>query len=212
MNNKIRNQVLEKYKHSNKLHRKFTTFISNRKGFEIIENEVSKTGTILDLGCGHGYLCHYLSLTGKDRKIIGLDNDPVKIIEAGRSNDSNNVTFVLSDVTRNRLPDVDIVIVYCMLYQIPNHEKEDVIRKVYDCLNPNGMFIIREVENDDLLFTIKDYIRNLPVISLWRKMPTFKLYYPKKDYYKTILKDAGFNNIIKKDGCIIANKENGNEK
>ena len=50
-----------------------------------IEKYIPKKGTVLDVGCGYGLTSIYFALKSKNRKVIGLDLDKKRIIDARKA-------------------------------------------------------------------------------------------------------------------------------
>lgn len=208
-----REKILDEvYGNTEPFHKKFIAMRSNRKGFDIVERLVDKDGLVMDFGCGHGYFCYYLSYKSNKRRIIGIDIDDEKIKVAKRcNNNKDNIVFITGDINDARLHDVDTVVVIDVLYQLPDHEKKNVIKNIYDSLKEGGKIILREEERDNRVrfkYLLED-LREFFVISFWRKRLSYRLYFPKENYYKRVLGEQGFKNIIQKNGCHIGVKKDG---
>ena len=104
--------------------------------------------TILDLGCGPGFLSFDLSkLVGDKGKVISVDNSEafIKHIQAKTDSEgSNNITTKLMDVRNLELvsASIDGAIGRWLLMFVDS--PEIVIEKVGNVLKPNGIFAVME--------------------------------------------------------------------
>jgi len=115
---------------------KLHSFLYNLAGFFVVKAEkgihpkhrltnyhkffidnIELENTVLDIGCGNGELA--FDLTQKARKVIGIDISPEKIRVARQRFQTNNVEYLIGDVTKS-LPDqkFDILILSNVLEHI----------------------------------------------------------------------------------------------
>ncbi|MDJ1472179.1 MMPL family transporter [Cytophagaceae bacterium DM2B3-1] len=107
--------------------------------------------TILDLGCGYGFLDYYLSLRSEERKIIGVDYDEDKISIATHSYLKNDrLSFIAQDVLTYNLPDTDIILLLDVLHYLPPTDQQTLILRCIQKLSPGGMLVIRDGNKEDV--------------------------------------------------------------
>lgn len=110
---------------------------------------IPTTGTVLDLGCGYGFLCYMLHLLSPQRVITGVDYDEEKI---GTANNgylkSDNVTFHCADVTTFTLDHYDTIVVSDVLHYLTAQAQDDLLKRCFDALNEGGRLIVREGNAD----------------------------------------------------------------
>src|SRR5690606_22902481 len=73
------------------------------------EKLIPQQATILDLGCGYGFLSYMLHFMSDKRRITGVDYDAEKIETANHGySKSTELTFVCADITTFSIDPVDI--------------------------------------------------------------------------------------------------------
>ncbi len=106
-------------------------------------------GTILDLGCGYGFLCYMLQFLSADRIITGVDYDEDKIDVARHGYlKSERLTFFCDDVTRFPLTTYDAIVISDVLHYLPYDAQEMLLERAIDALNPGGILVVREGNAD----------------------------------------------------------------
>jgi tRNA (cmo5U34)-methyltransferase len=110
-------------------------------------NYTTSTSRIYDLGCSTGETCRNLAKyhDSDNLEIVGLDVQKDMLIEARKKNsESENVDFVLADITNFDFRDADFVVSLFTLGFIPEVKRIDILRRLFDQLNPGGGLLIVE--------------------------------------------------------------------
>jgi len=95
--------------------------------------------TVLDLGCGDGYGSYLLS--GKAKKVIGIDSDKKTIKLANQRYKSKNLGFIVGDVLKiPKLTKFDIIIALQLIEHIA--DTESFLKQIKDILIKDGKVII----------------------------------------------------------------------
>lgn len=118
--------------------------------FAAVEEEVPKTGSVLDLGCGHGLLSLYISATGPERRVQGVDVDAAKVREATAAASAfHSVSFVeASDGGWRPQPDEswDAIVIVDMLYLLGSVAAFELLATAAAALCPGGRLVIKEID------------------------------------------------------------------
>jgi 1-acyl-sn-glycerol-3-phosphate acyltransferase len=123
--------------------------VSLENNYEQFHALVPKKGTVLDLGCGYGFLCYMLSFVSEDRVITGVDYDEEKIATANHCySKSDRVNFHYADVTKYPLATYDSIIIADVLHYLMPDAQDDLIIRCFSALNPGGVLIIRDGDSD----------------------------------------------------------------
>lgn len=110
---------------------------------------ISHKASILDLGCGYGFLPYMLSFLSQDRIILGVDYDEEKIETAKHCySKSDRVNFATADITRFEFANYDCIIIADVLHYLTPDAQVQVISSSIKSLNPGGRLIIREGNAD----------------------------------------------------------------
>jgi SAM-dependent methyltransferase len=121
---------------------------------------------VLDLGCGEGYGSNLLAEVSEN--VTGVDLSPEAIEHARTRYPRANLSFLVGDCRRTRLPEhqFDLVVSFEMIEHIAEHE--ELLREVQRLLKPGGVFLVSspdkefysEAEGFENPFHIKElYIR-----------------------------------------------------
>jgi 2-polyprenyl-3-methyl-5-hydroxy-6-metoxy-1,4-benzoquinol methylase len=110
---------------------------------------VPEKGTVLDLGCGYGFLCYMLYFVSEDRVVTGVDYDEEKIATANNCySKSDRINFHYADVTKFPLATYDSIILADVLHYLMPEAQDDLIVRCFEALNPGGVLIIRDGDSD----------------------------------------------------------------
>lgn len=115
------------------------------KNYKLFNALIPRNASVVDLGCGYGFLPYMLMLTSKYRSIIGVDYDEEKI-EVARNGYLKNerVDFHHADITKYSIPETDVVILSDVLHYLTDVQKSDVCRRAIEAIRKEGMLIIRD--------------------------------------------------------------------
>jgi len=89
-------------------------------------------GMVADLGCGRGQLGLALLLAGGARSVLALDRDGPKLREAEAAAAGLPARFAVADLAQGRLPSCDTALLVDVLYQLPEAEQRDLLRRAGD--------------------------------------------------------------------------------
>jgi 2-polyprenyl-3-methyl-5-hydroxy-6-metoxy-1,4-benzoquinol methylase len=117
--------------------------------YDIYCKLLPRTGEILDLGCGYGFISYMLMLTSEDRRITGIDYDQEKIIVASNGFSKNDrVSFVCADVSDVEITPKSGFLLSDVLHYLSSDHQERLLRKCFSNLLPGGTILIREANAD----------------------------------------------------------------
>ena len=106
-------------------------------------------GTVLDLGCGYGFLCYMLQFTSNERYITGVDYDEEKIDTANNGYlKTDRLKFYCADVTTFPLDKYDTIVVSDVLHYLREADQDILLKRCFDALNEGGRLIVREGNAD----------------------------------------------------------------
>ncbi len=117
--------------------------------YELFESLMPKTGKIVDVGCGYGFLPYMLMFKGRQREILGVDYDDEKISVADNCVDkSDKLSFDVGDVTVYDFPQADGFIISDVLHYLKEEQQIQVIENCVTKLNNGGVLVIRDADKD----------------------------------------------------------------
>ncbi|MEK6927251.1 MAG: class I SAM-dependent methyltransferase [Nanoarchaeota archaeon] len=155
----------------------------------IITRHAPKSGTVLDLMCGPGYLLGLVSRTRPDLSLQGVDIDPEYIKHARQKYPEHN--FQLKDVLEyGSAEHFDVIACTGALHHIPYKRQEEVIQRMAYWLNPSGTAILSDCY-------IGDYSTEKE-----RKLEAARLGY---EYLKETIKNGAPDDVIQATADIISN-------
>jgi 1-acyl-sn-glycerol-3-phosphate acyltransferase len=117
--------------------------------YDVFHKLAPTQGTILDLGCGYGFLCYMLQLLSADRIVSGVDYDEQKIETANHGYlKTEKLQFFCADVTQFPLEKYDAIILSDVLHYLKATDQELLLKRCFGALNAGGKLIIREGNAD----------------------------------------------------------------
>ena len=141
---KWNDEMVEKYHSEGTLFESanpFLRYVEKMRAKTIVKlANVSKHDSVIDVGCGEGYI---LSLLPKAKKSIGLDISKVALNRAKKFlQNRKDIELLLGDGQNIRFEDDSFDVVICseMLEHIPNPHA--VIKELHRILKPNGNLVV----------------------------------------------------------------------
>ncbi|MEQ8304679.1 MAG: 1-acyl-sn-glycerol-3-phosphate acyltransferase [Cyclobacteriaceae bacterium] len=119
------------------------------KNYESFDKLVPLKATILDLGCGYGFLSYMLHYLSKDRIITAVDHDLGKIETAihGYSR-ASHLNFECADLASYSVQSADVMILNDVLHYLSRDDQNVLLAKCFKNLNRDGRIIIRDGDKD----------------------------------------------------------------
>lgn len=170
--------------------------------FEALEKMVPKKGSILDIGCGHGFFDLILKSESKQRNIVGIDVDTNKITLAKKLEKKFKSGFTFKKLSLSAVHDqkFDYITMLDVDYLLDSHEKKAVLEKAKELLTHKGRLLIKTVVKSNSLGYYLGLLQELLTVRLVKK--TFSqnnsFYFFTKQQYVELIKSIGFK--IEKHG------------
>lgn len=108
-----------------------------------LANSKKENPKILDLGAGTGLLTKYLleKYRGAEFTLIDLSEEMLKIAK-NRFKGNTNFKYVVADYsTYDLVNSFDMVVSSLSIHHLEDEDKEKLYKKVYNILNPGGIFL-----------------------------------------------------------------------
>jgi ubiquinone/menaquinone biosynthesis C-methylase UbiE len=135
---------------------------------------ITQGQTILDAGCGNGYMAkEFAKSMKKTGKVYAMDTDNASIEALRATLESNTIEAITGDITSNtRLApsSVDLVYLSTVLHGFSEKQMQGFIKEVQRLLKPKGILAILEIKKKDTPFGPPLSIRLSPE-ELKEKMP-----------------------------------------
>jgi len=117
--------------------------------YEFFNSLIPRDSSIVDLGCGYGFLSYILALCSSERRVTGVDFDKEKIsVAKSISIPCADIQFEYADTAEYILPGSDVFIMIDILHYMPEEMQVKLITGCMSKINQGGMIIIREANKD----------------------------------------------------------------
>ena len=115
--------------------------------FRAVAAELPESGSILEVGCGHGLLSLYLALGSPDRRVTGIDVDEDKLAAARAAAATGGLAATFEAVPGGALPDGpwDGIAIVDVLYLLPAADQRSLLGSCAERLNPGGVLAVKEM-------------------------------------------------------------------
>lgn len=113
--------------------------------YNLFHDLVPKTGKVIDLGCGYGFMSYALALSSENRSVLGIDYDFGKIEVAKNCPVvPANLAFDHGDVTTYPYGEADTFIVSDVMHYLVPEEQVNLLNNMAAKLLPGGKIIVRD--------------------------------------------------------------------
>ncbi|HHP7236499.1 MAG TPA: methyltransferase domain-containing protein [Desulfobacterales bacterium] len=130
--------------------------------------------TILDAGCGNGYMAKKLSeLVGKTGKIYALDPNKQSIANLKIEVEMTNIEAFVGDITkptRLKAASIDLIYLSTVFHIFSESQIEGFVTEIKRILKPNARLAIVNIKKEDTPFGPPVEMRSSPE-ELRRKVP-----------------------------------------
>lgn len=120
------------------------------------ELNITKGQSILDAGCGNGYMAkEFAKLTGEDGKVFALDPDETSIKILHNETKDTIVEAFTADITqKTKIPDLSIDLIYLstVIHGFSEKQINSFLKEVNRILKPNGNLAILEIKKEETPF------------------------------------------------------------
>ncbi len=107
-------------------------------------------GLVLDLGCGEGMLGNLVAAGSPGVHSLGIDLNPEKIAIANR-NSAGNASYESGDILERSFSGAAAVILNDVLHHHPFEKQVELLKRVAEFLEKDGVLIVKEVDASDTL-------------------------------------------------------------
>lgn len=105
-----------------------------------------RTGSLLDIGCGHGLISNEASLANPKMRVLGIDLSETKIASAKASvGTRENVEFRLKALFEVEETGFDAVALIDVLYLVPKASWTEFLEACFRRLRPGGTLVLKEI-------------------------------------------------------------------
>ena len=158
---------------------------------------IEKGATVLDLGCGTGYLTKVLSeRVGPEGKVVAVDPDGERLKIAREKYSASNTEYIQADDKTFPPGLYDLIFANQVIHWIP--DQKAVLKRVYDNLKPGGHFVFstdvdKSHEERGEEYQLMDKLLGPDV---FHKIISSKMNFMSADEYKTLISDGGYSTIV----------------
>ncbi|MEO6316921.1 MAG: 1-acyl-sn-glycerol-3-phosphate acyltransferase [Chitinophagaceae bacterium] len=123
--------------------------VKMEKNYQVFNELLPRRGSILDIGCGYGFMSYMLHFVSAERTLTGIDYDAQKIATANHCfSKDENIDFLCEDVTTYTFKQYDAIVMMDILHYLQPEQQKIVIEKSIRSINPGGLIVIRDGNTD----------------------------------------------------------------
>jgi 1-acyl-sn-glycerol-3-phosphate acyltransferase len=144
----FRDQLIRNYILKGPMLEWYTRIKTRMEGnYQFFHEHLPTEGTIVDIGCGYGYLAHILAWTSNKREVIGFDHDEEKVaVAANTPVRTPNLRFEKHNLLTDSVPPADAYVLADVLHYLPEPDQQRVIKQCIAQLNRGGVLLIRDAD------------------------------------------------------------------
>ena len=128
--------------------------------------KISAGQTILDAGCGNGYMAMKFSkLVGHTGKVYAIDPDEISISNFKQEVESSNITALVGDITKPTIfanSSIDLVYLSTVFHIFSNAQTVGFVNEIKRILKPYGTLAIVNINKEETSFGPPIEMRSSP--------------------------------------------------
>jgi ubiquinone/menaquinone biosynthesis C-methylase UbiE len=176
-------------------------------GMKLINKLTMEKGMIvLDLGCGTGYLTKVLSeRVGSEGKVVAVDPDKDRLSIAKNLYSASNIEYIQAD--DQNFPSSKYDIIFCNVVVHWIHDKEALIKRVFENLQPGGCFAFTTYDVPIFPPVIYKLFALIGPDFLHKMLHDNQRYLPASDY-QALASSVGFSNVLIETESVVTEWKN----
>lgn len=113
---------------------------------DLIDKNLPKKGTIVDLGCGQGIITSYIA-RNNSRQVIGVDINTSRL----RKSNSKNLKFVNANIVTYDFKKPAGVVISDVMHHLSYKDQEKLLNRISKCLKKGGVFVVKEIDTHEFV-------------------------------------------------------------
>lgn len=165
------------------------------KNYVFFHGIIPRDATVLDLGCGYGFLPLMLGLCSGERQITGIDYDEGKIAVAAKAAlELDHVSFMTGNLESYEIPETRVIILNDVLHYLTEELQMSLLERCMAALPDDGILILRDADAElkkRTLFTKFTEFQSTRLFSF--NKTTHPLTYLPASHIEKLAEDNDFN-------------------
>ena len=157
---------------------------------------LEKGSTVLDLGCGTGYLTKVLSdKVGPEEKVVAVDPDGERLKIAREKYSASNIEYIQADDQTFPSGTYDLVLANQVIHWIP--DQKAAMKRIHDNLSPGGKFAFTTDVEDERKKPREVYnlMDKLLGPGIFQEILSSKMKFLSAEEYSQLAADCGYSEI-----------------
>lgn len=123
--------------------------LSGDPAYATVAEHLPAQGTLLDVGCGEGYLLALARTLQPELTLVGVDHDERRLALArGAMEGEARVELHAGDLRSLAMPPAHMITCLDVLHYMPPEQQDAVLARLAATLVPGGLLLVRDGESD----------------------------------------------------------------
>jgi len=161
--------------------------------FSEVNKLVPKKGLCYDLGCGDGTQSNFLALSSDQRKIVGIELNGERVIEADKG--VKNTRFQKGNILKVEYKKANAFVLTHVLHHLPTkNDQIKLLKLIKPSLKKDGKVIIVEIIRKPFLKYVFTWITDAFIVPILfeHSLHDFNFHYRSLEDWKSILDSLGY--------------------